>query len=85
MHILMQSALLLMQDKGGIIKPIEVKLRPKGQALGFGVRHQDDKWDEERGRATGKLSVSLSLDVLASEIFKQEGSFLMIDWDQEIV
>ncbi|GAX75346.1 hypothetical protein CEUSTIGMA_g2790.t1 [Chlamydomonas eustigma] len=48
------------RDKGGIIKPIEVKLRPKGQALGFGVRHQDDDWDEERSRAAGKLSSLIS-------------------------
>ncbi len=37
------------RDKSGIAKPIEVKLRPKGQGMGFGVRHQDDEWDDEKG------------------------------------
>ena len=40
-------------------KPIEVKLRPKGQALGFGVRHRDDEWDKEKSSRV-KVGVSLA-------------------------
>lgn len=47
--------------KGGIVKPIEVQVRPKGQALGFGSRHRDDDDDDEgqqRVKESGKASTS---------------------------
>ena len=44
----------MLQDKAGIAKPIEVKQRQKGQALGFGVRHRDDEWEEERAKGAGQ-------------------------------
>ena len=54
-HCLIES-ITIIQDKAGMAKPIEVKLRPKGQALGFGVRHRDDEWDDEKAsRATAKV------------------------------
>ncbi len=41
------------RDKSGIAKPIEVQLRPKGQALGFGQRASRD--DEEQVRLAAQL------------------------------
>ena len=51
------------QGKDGIIKPIEVQLRPKGQALGFGVRHRDDEWDEEKAKKGGSAGAGAAAKV----------------------
>ena len=41
-------------------KPIEVTLRPKGQALGFGVRHRDDEWDDDKStKAAAKVGFEM--------------------------
>jgi len=39
------------RDRSGIAKPVEAKLRPKGMALGFGVRHVEEEMEQERARA----------------------------------
>ena len=44
--------------KGGIAKPIEVQVRPKGQALGFGSRHRDTDEEDDRARGSNKASTS---------------------------
>jgi tuftelin-interacting protein 11 len=57
--------------KGGIAKPIEVTLRPKGQALGFGSRHRDEEEEEEekegmrqRVDASSKASTSKAVSAV---------------------
>ena len=39
-------------------------MRPKGQALGFGVRHRDDEWDEEKSKKGGGAGAAAAAKVL---------------------